>query len=652
MPEYLSPGVYVEETSFRAKSIEGVSTSTAGFVGQARYGPIHGIPPLITSFDEFQRHFGGLDDLLHQGSPTTNYLAHAVQLFFANGGRRVYIARIFAPDPNHGDLDAHFAIAPEGYAVDPVSGNESAHFRARFPGRSGNLVVRVSGIRSGNLLSGAVGNRRLAGLRPGDAVEVRDQVSNAPAKPREVSTDNTNADAALDPDNVWFVRFDNQGRIELTRENNAGNAIETLDWNGTAALGLVQRVTLNVLVSTPQDGLTAQSGREDLYQGLAVHPASESFIGTVLRTQDYPNGVEPPADRTARIYLQLDPAAPTQELPRARFAHALLTDILGAPGQNNDDARFHQQILAGGHEGLLCTSSRYQGSGEGNDADGLVALGEIDDIAIVAAPTAGAITDDDDRRAVRQQLITHCESLRYRFAILFGEADLDTSLVRTRRGEIDSKYAAFYYPWLVVQNPFNANGQGRDTIQLPPDGAVAGVYARSDVERGVHKAPANEVVRNVLRFSRNVNTRTQDVLNPEGINCLRFFEGRGYRVWGARTVSSDPEWTYLNVRRLFIYLEHSIDRGTQWAVFEPNNEQLWLKIRLTIESFLYDTWRTGALMGTSPEEAFFVRCDRTTMSQGDLDNGRLICLIGVAPTKPAEYVIFRIGQWTADASII
>jgi phage tail sheath protein FI len=160
------------------------------------------------------------------------------------------------------------------------------------------------------------------------------------------------------------------------------------------------------------------------------------------------------------------------------------------------------------------------------------------------------------------------------------------------------------------------------------------------------------VVRGILRFSRNVTRGDQDVLNPEGVNCLRFFEGRGNRVWGARTISSDPEWMYVNVRRLFIFLEHSIDRGTQWAVFEPNNEALWLRIRLTIESFLTEVWRTGALMGTKPEEAFFVRCDRTTMTQSDLDNGRLICLIGVAPTKPAEFVIFRIGQWTADASII
>jgi hypothetical protein len=165
----------------------------------------------------------------------------------------------------------------------------------------------------------------------------------------------------------------------------------------------------------------------------------------------------------------------------------------------------------------------------------------------------------------------------------------------------------------------------------------------------VHKAPANEVVQGITRFVKNVTYGQQGVLNPEGINALRTFPERGDRVWGARTMSSDPEWRYVNVRRLFIYLEHSIDKATQWVVFEPNNEALWASVRQSIEDFLLATWRTGALMGTKPEQAYFVRCDRTTMTQNDLDNGRLICLIGVAPTYPAEFVIFRIGQWTADA---
>ena len=212
------------------------------------------------------------------------------------------------------------------------------------------------------------------------------------------------------------------------------------------------------------------------------------------------------------------------------------------------------------------------------------------------------------------------------------------------RGRLDSTYAAIYFPWVSVLDPIT-----RREINLPPSGFVAGIYARNDINRAVWKAPANEVINLALDFEQRLNKAQQDVLNPEGVNCLRFFEGRGFRVWGARTISSDPEWKYVNLRRYFAYLEHSIDRGTQWAVFEPNGERLWANIRETVSDFLYSEWVSGALLGASPKEAFFVRCDRSTMTQNDLDNGRLICLIGVAAIKPAEFVIFRIGQKTADS---
>jgi uncharacterized protein len=236
-------------------------------------------------------------------------------------------------------------------------------------------------------------------------------------------------------------------------------------------------------------------------------------------------------------------------------------------------------------------------------------------------------------------------------AVVDPPRDSSISEVRRFRSQFDTKYAALYYPWLRITDPTRRPDPGLPppVLDIPPSGAVAGIYARNDIERGVHKAPANEVILGITDFVTNVTYDRQSVLNPEGINALRFFEGRARRVWGARTMSSDPEWKYVNVRRLFIYLEASIDRSTQWAVFEPNNERLWSSIKQTIEDFLLQVWTTGALMGTKPEEAFFVRCDRSTMTQNDLDNGRLICLIGVAPTYPAEFVIFRIGQWTADA---
>jgi phage tail sheath protein FI len=211
---------------------------------------------------------------------------------------------------------------------------------------------------------------------------------------------------------------------------------------------------------------------------------------------------------------------------------------------------------------------------------------------------------------------------------------------------MDSKYAAFYYPWITIIDPVtNVNKL------IPPGGHVAGVYARSDSERGVHKAPANEVLQGAVDLQINLTKGEQDVLNPRGVNCIRAFVGRGIRIWGARTASSDPSWKYLNVRRLFIFIEKSIDLGTQWVVFEPNDEKLWARVKQTISQFLVGVWKDGALMGTTQDEAFFVKCDRTTMTQDDIDNGRLIILIGVAPVKPAEFVIFRIAQVAKGSQI-
>jgi phage tail sheath protein FI len=358
----------------------------------------------------------------------------------------------------------------------------------------------------------------------------------------------------------------------------------------------------------------------------------------------------------------MDPMQPTDSLS------LVWLDLTRVDNAGNPDPASAQDVLAalaalstptylsGGGEGQALAPDDLKGTESDPDnaaraATGLAALGEIEDIAIVAAPDAVRFGDSGERTTATQDLITHCERLRYRIGIIDPPAEQSISGVRAFRSQFDSKYAALYYPWVEIIDPTAVNdpGSAPATKVLPPSGFAAGIYARSDVERGVHKAPANEVIRGITRFMQNVTFDRQSVLNPEGINALRFFPGRSNRVWGARTISSDPEWKYVNVRRLFIYLEHSIEKSTQWAVFEPNNEALWANIRQTISDFLLATWRTGALMGTKPEEAFFVRCDRSTMTQNDLDNGRLICLIGVAPTYPAEFVIFRIGQWTADA---
>jgi phage tail sheath protein FI len=239
---------------------------------------------------------------------------------------------------------------------------------------------------------------------------------------------------------------------------------------------------------------------------------------------------------------------------------------------------------------------------------------------------------------IQAALIERCESHGDCFAILDSPPALDIAGIRAFRKQYDSSYAALYYPWVDI-----------DGLEVAPSGHIAGIYARSDRAHGVHKAPANEEIIGINKLARGISTADQALLNPEGINALRFFPGQGNRVWGARTLSRNPEWKYVNVRRLLTYFERSIEEGTQWVVFESNNEQTWANVRVAVSDFLVNAWRNGALIGQTAEKAFFVSCDRSTMTQNDLDNGRLICLIGVAVVKPAEFVIFRIGQWTAEA---
>jgi phage tail sheath protein FI len=298
--------------------------------------------------------------------------------------------------------------------------------------------------------------------------------------------------------------------------------------------------------------------------------------------------------------------------------------------------------LAGGDDGAEPMAADY--------VTPLQYLQPLEDIAIVGTPGSSIYSDSTD--IMIGSLIPHVEAQRaYRVAILeAGPNLLDSNYENDVRAQIDSSYAALYVPWVYTPNPLAVAGTSTPAqILVPPTGFMAGIYARSDTENSVAKAPANEVVLGAVDFERHITFAEQAVLNPLGINCLRFFPDRGYRVWGARTVSSDTELMYINVRRYLIYLEHSIDSGTQWAVFENNGPALWARVADSIDSFLNNEFAEGNLLGTSPSDAYFVRCDRTTMTQNDLDNGRFICLIGVALLKPAEFVIFRIGQMTASA---
>ncbi len=269
---------------------------------------------------------------------------------------------------------------------------------------------------------------------------------------------------------------------------------------------------------------------------------------------------------------------------------------------------------------------------DGDYAATLAKIEKVEDISLIYSPNALVSA------GLAEALISHCERLK-RFCILDSlKGQVPPSVSKPR----SSTFAALYYPWIYVKHAGAAQ-----TCLVPPGGHVAGIYARVDNEIGVHRAPANQEVRGAVGLEIKVNQRQQELLNPQGINAIRSFSGRGILVWGARTLSEDAEYKYVNVRRLMIFLEHSIKLGTGWVVFEPNNETTWAKVRIQIENFLMDCWKKGMFMGAKPQEAYFVKCDRSTMTQSDLDEGRLNVLVGVAAIKPAEFLILHLTQASA-----
>jgi phage tail sheath protein FI len=626
MPEYLAPGVYVEEVSFRSKSIEGVSTTTTAFVGPTRYGPAELVPDVITSLVEFERIYGDRQQIVFAGSPRHNYMWHAVRQFFENQGKRCYIARVFRggttvtlssppASPPSDELQPGHAVAVDAAPL---------WVRARFPGAGGNMRVRITLTAGTNVFTNAAGTKSIRGVVDRDAVVIDDGGS-------------------ADLGKLFLAESFISAGQQKWRFNRGGTQLDL-----SAVTTSVRVVTATVIVIPPDpniptwvypdlalDSLHRRNGAKDSItdQFAAEQPSlgRARSIPIVIDTSFYADGIE-----------LLDHLLSTGSGLRAALVKS----------SSSDDQRAYDFELTGGSDGDEPEVGEYEGKGAADptskEKSGLKALEDIDEISIVAAPgsTLGYESNKSKSQAIIGAVISHAERMRYRIAVIDSGDKQSVGDVRDMRGKIDSTYAAFYYPWITVNDPVT-----REDINLPPSGAVTGIYARNDINRGVFKAPANEVVDGAIGLETILNKSQQDILNPLGVNCFRFFEGRGYRLWGARTATSDPEWKYVNLRRYFAFLEHSIDKGTQWAVFEPNGERLWSNIRITISDFLFNEWTNGALLGDKAEKAFFVKCDRSTMTQNDLDNGRLVCLVGVAALKPAEYVIIRIGQWTADRKV-
>lgn len=584
--------------------MQGVSTSTAGFIGLAERGPVIGQPQLVTSFADYTRMYGGF--LSKAGYGDARYLPYAVEQFFVNGGSRAYIMRAVPGDAKAAELTTgvlHIAAASPGAWAEKMRVSVNPTSKAK------TQVYKVEGAD--------LTLKNADGFNPGDVVEMFDGRTKAYATIKGVLDKTITLDApctlAVADTKVGTEKYIRTCEITITaRMDDMVETYENLSLKPDALNFAPVRIAKSDLI------------RVDI---VAAKPAGAAPAATPAPAG---NGNDKEKDKKD------DKPAPAPA-PMAAMGKTTGITPYEQCGGTGDGMVL---TLPGGSDGsvLRVTADAYMGKDDGpGKRTGLQAFLENNLVSIMAIPGVTA-------PEVQAALIAFCENRKSCFAILDVPMDMKkTNDVATFRDMYDSTYAAMYHPWLQM---FDAGAKRTDFF--PPSGAMAGIYARSDNSRGVHKAPANEVVRGCTGLSCNYNTGEQDILNPIGVNLIRALPGQGIRVWGARTISSNGLWKYLNVRRLFIYIEESIKNNTGWVVFEPNSEVLWGRVTRTIQAFLATCWRDGALAGTSPDQAFFVECGPTTMTQDDIDNGRLICQIGIAPVKPAEFVIFRITQKTAS----
>ena len=561
MAEYLSPGIYVEEYDNAPRGMEGVETSTAGFVGMAARGPVEGAPTLITGYSDFIRKFGGYLSEFAYGE--YRYLASSVEQFFTNGGTRCYVARVTAPD-------AKCASAKAGIL----------HIEAANAGEWGNCIqVSVSTVckkkmqlleKKGDKIYTA---KSVEGFIEGDILCVNGEYN-------KIATIFEST-----------ITFENEFKEDVVDMNS---------------------VPSTVLYLVETDIAVRYNEEREVYTEVSFNISSPNYITTKMEKSELIKVEAGFMEET------MNPAAA----------------ILGADKENG------MITLADGSDGTIAKVNAGTFIGEDNGPGkrtGIQAFLENNNASMMAVP---GITIPE----VIVSLVAHCEKTASRFAVIDMPKDMaDTGKLIEYRERIDSTYAAMYHPWIQNFDRF-----AKKVAYFPPSGAIMGIYARTDVMRGVHKAPANESVM-CSGLNINFNKGEQDILNSAGVNLIRALPGQGIRVWGARTASSNATFKYVNVSRLFIYVEESIKVNTNWVIFEPNDEELWTRVNISISSFLDSLWRNGMFAGASPDESYYVEIGTSTMTTDDIINGRLICNIGIAPSRPAEFVHFRISQLTAGS---
>jgi phage tail sheath protein FI len=650
VPEYLTPGVYYERVD-AGPGITAVRTDIAGFVGIAPRGPLD-TPVPVQSFRQFLSYFGEFSG--------SGYLAYTVRGFFENGGRRCWVVRVASAD----------GAATAGTELADGAGKSVWQLRAYSAGSWGNdLSIQVIETHDAQTFSIPADSRpqysavpSIAGFTPFSYVRLTQGSTIA----HKIVSDVDPIEQRL----VW-VNPDPKARTVYDSPLSGFNPDQPI---------LVESLEYTIQV--------ASAGRLlKVYPGLSLVPQHPRYGPILLREVHIPQTGEP---------AQVMPAVPEPVvISELRPGEDFGLEELQPLGSTGMGQWIH---LEGGCDGLkLLAAQDFIGEDFlPDDSDevhkrkkrGLRALEEIDEVAILAvpdihihpkavpstAPLPACIPDpclpapparpgksraasneemppvfgDEDIFQVQSAMILQCERRRDRIAVLdppYSASRQDAmgpSAVQNWRRRFESKYAALYYPWLRVVDPLR--GSSDPTRDIPPSGHVAGQYANTDFTVGVHKAPANEALQWVQDVTAEVNDSIHGWLNPTGINAIRPLGGRGIRIFGARTVSSDTDWRFVNVRRLLIMIEKAIDHSTQWAVFEPNDFTTHSKITLALIGFLYALWQKGALAGKSAEAAFFVKCDEELNPPEDRESGRLLAVVGVAPSQPFEFIVLRVGR--------
>lgn len=630
---YKTPGVFIEELPATGP-ITGVGTSTAAFIGPASKGPSN-VPTKITNWSQFKDNFG------EYISAPRHHMAYAVEGFFKNGGTVAYIVRVGTATRAFRELD------------DRGTG-KALRVEAKEEGTAGNsitvqvqdaqIVTAASAVKAEATITNAANNliqvtnaTDAANFQPGDIVTrngtaERAKISRIRGNEIFLESNLTGSYTSGTLRIANLITTQRTFRVQSANGLEAGSIIR-ISQGGTNEDKVIDKILSGFI--TLSQGLT---NTYTMASGDAPVQIQSFEFNLIIRAPGQPDenfGNLSMDSRHSRYFIKIvNSNSVTVILPD--------TPSTAIPPDNRPAVLAASPLTGGTTDNLSAISSTHYSSG-------LDSLARVDDVNILCVP-------DRTDATVQQAMITHCENMGDRFAILdpsrnaplFGPG----SILDQRKG-LESKrgYAALYYPRLHISDPQGSNGQ---TVLIPPSGHIAGIYARSDAQRGVHKAPANEIIKGALKLERKLTDTEQGELNIEGVNVLRVFPSRARPiVWGARTTAPAAEapWRYINVRRLFLFIEESIQEGIQWAVFEPNDLALWEKLKRTIGEFLTRVWRSGGLFGATPEEAFYVKCDEELNPSYVRALGQIFVEIGIAPVRPAEFIIIRIGMWEGGSEV-